>query len=98
MQAKQNRNSFTTSHQQASAQPSPGKQGCTTVNGYLGRQIPSLQTSPAPAFLPPALALQSIPGFRFPTCTLPSSPQDKLHCLWNTNRWWPSWEFHDWQM
>jgi len=46
-QAKQNKesNSFTTFHRQAGVQPSPGKQGFVTHNGYLGRQTPSLQMS-----------------------------------------------------
>ena len=46
------RNSFTASHRQAGVQPPPGQQGSFTCNGYLGRQMPSLQTSP---LLPPAL-------------------------------------------
>ena len=49
------RNSFTTSRQQAGAQPSPGKQGSITCNGYLGRQTPSLRTSPPSFLFPPTL-------------------------------------------
>ena len=49
------RNSFTTSHRQAGVQPSPGKQGSIMGNGYLGRQMPSLQMSPPFLLLPPAL-------------------------------------------
>jgi len=46
------RNSFMASHQQTGVQPSPGKQGSITCNGYLGRQMPSFQMPPPSFFFP----------------------------------------------
>ncbi|NXL45419.1 KSR2 Kinase, partial [Podilymbus podiceps] len=46
------RNSFPPSHGQAGVQPSPGKQGSIARNGELGRQTPSLRTSPPSSSFP----------------------------------------------
>ena len=53
---------FTTSHRQAGVQPPPGKQGSLMHNSYLGRQAPSLRTSP-PSFFFPQLYMLSMTSY-----------------------------------
>ena len=68
------RNSFITSHQQAGVQPSPGKQGTITHNSYLGRQMPSLWTSPPSFFFPPLYMLSMTSyGMEYPSGQLGSA-------------------------
>ena len=85
------RNSFTTSHRQAGVQPSPGKQGSITPNAYLGRQMPSLRTSP-PSFFFPQLYMLSMTsyGMEYPFghlgSAVPAVSQFLVHP--QPTRWW----------
>jgi len=99
------RNSFPAAHRQAGVQPTPGKQGSIACNSYLGRQMPSLQTS-SPSFFFLQLYMPSMTPYcmEYPLGQLGSavpamSPPNFL-CTWQHEKlqspWLPgsNWKHH----
>ena len=67
MKAMLNKEFIHSSHGHAGIQPSPGKQGSITGNGYLGRQMPSGRTSPPSSFFPQLYTLSKVSyGLEYP--------------------------------